>query len=61
MRLVLGLDVYLATVILLSVTGIYSITGEVTLNTTGICVAAKALLLSGDLKTLRWVQLLHFP
>lgn len=30
MRLVLGLDVYLASVVLLSVTGIYSITGEVT-------------------------------
>lgn len=29
MRLVLGLDVYLASVVLLSVTGIYSITGEV--------------------------------
>lgn len=32
MRLVWGLDVYLATVVLLSVTGIYAITGEVTLT-----------------------------
>uniref|UniRef100_A0A8W4F6P5 Sodium/glucose cotransporter 2 n=2 Tax=Sus scrofa TaxID=9823 RepID=A0A8W4F6P5_PIG len=33
MKLVLGLDVYLATVVLLTVTGIYAITGKVTLTT----------------------------
>lgn len=32
MRLVLGLDIYLVTIVLLTITGIYTITGEATLT-----------------------------
>lgn len=32
MRLVLGLDIYLVTIVLLTITGVYTITGEATLT-----------------------------
>lgn len=47
MRLVLGLDVYLATVVLLSVAGICSVTGEVTLTPQALVLTRRLCLLVG--------------
>lgn len=57
MKLVLGLDVYLATVVLLTVTGIYAITGKVTLTTQiGFVLTQKLSFLVESWRTLRTPQ-----
>lgn len=53
MRLILGLDVYLATILLLTIIGTYTITGEVTVTTPVWVLTQKLYLLVGSWQVLR--------